>query len=66
MIWQILFAGVDRLTEVKIEESNEDHCSIPHQLGRFDDPVYKINRIREEVRNDVEAFETDEKIESFQ
>ena len=54
------------MTEVKIEESNEDHCSIPHQLGRFDDPVYKINRIREEVRNDVEAFETDEKIESFQ
>ena len=46
------------MTEVKKEESHEDLCSIPHQLGRFDDPVYKINRIREEVRNDVEAFET--------
>ena len=36
-----------------------------HQVGSVDDRVYKNNKIREEERN-VEDFETDEKIESFE
>ena len=65
MIRQILFAVVDRLTEVKIEESGEHHCSSPHQLGHFDDPVYENNRIREEVRNDVKLLKQVKRLKVF-
>ena len=49
-----------------MEVSVEHHGPSPHQVGNVDDGVYKNNRIREEVRNDVEAFETDKKIKSFE